>query len=101
LPAPAAIVAPVAIKLVPPAIPLMLPQVAEPVAIQVGAAVSVTPAGRLSVTVTLVAFAGPLLVAVIEYVRYETLMFEAENGKNDPQTTFAATNLPNGRSHLL
>src|SRR5437762_12187115 len=32
LPAPAAIVAPVAVKLVPPATPLMLPQVADPVA---------------------------------------------------------------------
>jgi hypothetical protein len=61
-------VAPVAVKLVPPAVPLMLPQIADPIATQVGTAVSVKPAGRLSVAVTLAASAGPLLVTMIEYV---------------------------------
>ena len=68
MPAPPRIVAPVAVKLVPPAAPLILPQVAAPVAAQVTFAVSVTPEGRLSVIVTLFAFDGPLLVKVIEYV---------------------------------
>ena len=49
-----------------PSDPLMLPQLADPVATQVGTAVSVMPDGRLSVTVTLVASAGPLFVTVIE-----------------------------------
>src|SRR5450755_3233874 len=65
LPAPAAIVAPVTVNVVPPEIPVTVPHVAVPDGTQVAVADSVTPAGRLSVTVTLLAFDGPLLVTVI------------------------------------
>jgi hypothetical protein len=65
LAAPAAIVALVAVKLLPPVVPVKVPHVAVPAATHVAVPVRVTPAGKLSVTVTLLAFDGPLLVTVI------------------------------------
>ena len=64
LPAPAAICAPVAPKLVWPARPVTVPQLALPFATQVAFAVSVTPAGNASLTVTLVASDRPPCVTV-------------------------------------
>jgi hypothetical protein len=53
------------VKVVPPALPVKVPHVAAPVAVHVAFPASVTPAGKLSVTLTLLAFDGPLLVTVI------------------------------------
>ena len=64
LPAPAAIDAPVVPKLVCTARPVTLPQLAVPAATQVAVAVSVTPAGSASLTVTLVASDRPPSVIV-------------------------------------
>ena len=58
---PAGMLAPVAVKLLPPEVPLTLPQLALPLAVQVGVPVRVIPAGRLSATLTLVALLGPPL----------------------------------------
>ena len=63
-PAPAAICAPVAPKLVCPVSPVTVPQLALPIALHVALAVSVTPAGNVSLTVTLVASDNPPCVTV-------------------------------------
>ena len=68
LPAPAAIVAPVVPKLVCPVVPVTVPQFAVPLATQVAFALSVTPAGNGSESVTLFAFDGPALVTTTVYV---------------------------------
>ena len=65
LPAPAVSVAPMAVKLVPPVVPASVPQAAVPVAAHNAVPVKVTPDGRLSVTLKLLALDGPLLVTVI------------------------------------
>ncbi|MNT27904.1 hypothetical protein D3C72_1635560 [compost metagenome] len=61
-------VAPVTANWVCPPAPVIVPQVAVPVAVQVGAPVRVTPAGRESDRFTCPAFAGPVFCAVIVYV---------------------------------
>ena len=68
LAAPAPIDALVVPKLVCPVVPVTVPQLAVPLATQVAFALSVTPAGNASVTVTFVALDGPPLVTVIVYV---------------------------------
>src|SRR5258706_3276211 len=65
LPAPAAIDAPVVPKLVCPVVPVTAPQAAAPAATQLALALSVTPDGKRSDTVVLVASDGPALVTVI------------------------------------
>ena len=62
LPPPALIEAPVAPKLVCPALPVTVPQLAVPAGTHSGVAVSVTPAGSGSLTVTESAADGPPLV---------------------------------------
>ena len=64
LPPPATIVAPVALKLVCPVLPVTVPQLAPPAATHVTSAVSVTPAGSVSATDTLSASVKPLSVTV-------------------------------------
>jgi hypothetical protein len=61
-PLPGGSVAPLREALLPPLVPVVLPQLALPVAVQVGVAVSVTPLGRLLVIVRAVAVDGPALV---------------------------------------
>lgn len=68
LAAPATMTAPVAPKPVWPAVPVTVPQFDAPLAAQVALAVSVTPAGSASATVTLLAVDTPLLPTVIVYV---------------------------------
>ena len=68
LPAPAAIVAPVVPKLVCPVEPVTTPHVAAPLDTHVALALSVTPAGKGSETVTLLALDGPALVTTTVYV---------------------------------
>ena len=68
LPAPAAIVAPVVPKLVCPVVPVTTPHVAAPLDTHVAFALSVTPAGKGSETVTLLALDGPALVTTTVYV---------------------------------
>ncbi len=63
-PAPAPSVAPVVPKLVWPMLPVTVPHVATPLPVHVTAAVSVSPAGNASVTVTLAASLGPVFVTV-------------------------------------
>jgi hypothetical protein len=65
LPAPAPIDAPVAPKLVCPVVPVTVPQAAVPAATQLALALSVTPDGRGSDMVVLVASDGPALVTAI------------------------------------
>ena len=55
-------------KLVCPVVPVTVPQFDVPVATQVALALSVTPAGNGSDTVTLPAFDGPPLVTTTVYV---------------------------------
>ena len=62
--APAGIVAPVVPNDVCPVVPVTVPQVAVPLATQTAFALSVTPAGSGSDTVTLFAFDGPAFVTV-------------------------------------
>jgi hypothetical protein len=61
LPAPALMLAPVAPALVPPAMPVTVPQWAVPATAQVTGPLRVTPVGRLSTTLTPVALPGPVL----------------------------------------
>src|SRR6266508_1224452 len=60
--------APAALNDVWPDAPVTLPQFAAPIAAQPTGAVSVTPGGRVSVTVTSAASLGPALVTVTVYV---------------------------------
>ena len=68
LPMPAPMLAPVVPKLVSPMPPVTVPQLALPFATQDTAAVSVTPAGSASVTVTSSASLAPVSVIVTVYV---------------------------------
>src|SRR5437764_261754 len=65
LPAPAPMDAPLVPKLVCPVVPVTVPQAAVPAATQLALALSVTPDGRGSDTVVLVASDGPALVTTI------------------------------------
>lgn len=67
-PAPVASEPPVAVNEVPPAEPLIAPQVAVPAGVQPGAPVRVTPLGSESATFRFAAAARPLLVTVMVYV---------------------------------
>ena len=68
LPGPASTRAPVAPKLVCPTVPVTVPQLDVPLATHVAFAVSVTPGGKGSLTVTSNASDGPLLAIVTVYV---------------------------------
>jgi len=63
-----AIVAPVAEKLVCPALPVTTPHVAAPAGAQLTLPASVTPEGNASLMFTCVAAAGPVFLTVTVYV---------------------------------